>query len=527
MPHPSSIHSRPPHAGGRPRLPVWMGLCGLFLLAATGCAASLADGEVQGADVLRYDVALRLAPQERTVEGCARIAVRRADTLTTLPLRFAELELQSVRVEGVPVQATRAGDLLRIPVEAAPDTAHVEVCYRGVPPEGLYTDRAGDAAVVYTDAWPYRGSGWLPAVHHPSDPAAFALTLEVPVGYEAAASGVPGAVDTLGRWVRYRWDLDTPAPTYTFAFAVADFSVTETVVGDTLPLRYYMLAADSALVTELARTPQMLACFSEQVGPYPFDQYATVEVPFSFAGMENASASFLQADLFRLGEAEEVQAHEAAHQWFGNRVVIADWRDLWLSEGMATYLTTLFYECADGLDVARRKWADMAMWPGWQGVTYRALVPRGAVDPDAHLTWIPYEKGGSVLHLLRLTIGDAAFFEVLQTTYARYAGRPLSTAAFQQLAEQVSGRDLEAFFDYWVYGEGLPTLHTTWDAEAGLLRWRITGDEGTLEEVPVQLLIHHGGRTQYVALHEGEVALPAGAAGPPEVMPVGVMMHVE
>lgn len=479
-----------------------------------------------GVDAQHYDLTIRLDPAAQVFQARAVLDVRHPDTLTALPLAFEDLTIDSIRVNGVAVEAAREDDRLWAPVASGSRASRIEVAYRGWPRLGFYATERGGQQIVYTDSWPDEGRGWLPGLHHPADPATFALRLTLPRGYEAAASGSLHALDTLGAEVRYQWRLDVPAPLYTFAFAVADFSLTETTAGDTLPVRYYMLAEDSAYAHQLRRTPQALAFFSETLGPYAFDAYASVQVPMRFAGMENAAASFLLADLFPANRAEEVQIHELAHQWFGNRVPLAEWADLWLSEGTATYLTTLFYEHADGLDAARTRWIDMAALEARQA-TATALVIKEPRPPSAYLSWVPYDKGASVLHLLRRALGDDAFFAALRATYQRYAGQPLSTEAFQEILEAEAGQDLDAFFEYWVYGTDFPTLKTTWDPATRTLSWRITGDAGTLAGVPFDLQLRRRGRVHYADAEAGRVTLADWDDRPPRVRPVGVMMRVE
>ncbi len=499
----------------------------IAVVAIVACRESPAPRPPTGVDVQHYDLALRLDPATRALQAHVVLDVRHPDSLTALPLAFEALTIDTVRVNGVAVVPERRGSRLWVPLSAGQRASQVEVIYHGTPQRGLYSAAHGSQQVVYTDSWPDHGSGWLPGLHHPADPATFALRLTLPLGYEAAASGRLLAVDTLGAEVRYHWRLDVPAPIYTFAFAVADFSLTEDAVADTLPVRYYMLAEDSARVVQLRRTPQALAFFSDLLGPYAFAGYASVQVPMRYAGMENASASFLQAALFQTDEAEAVQIHELAHQWFGNRVPLADWSDLWLSEGMATYLATLFYEHTDGLDDARRQWVAMAALSSSRQRTHTALVVQKPLSPEAYLTWVSYEKGASVLHLLRRTLGDEAFFSALRTAYRRFAGRPLSTEAFWRLLEAETGRDLVAFFAYWVYGDDLPRLRTTWDPATRILSWAITGDSGTLAGVPFDLQLRQRGRVRYVEVGEGAVRLSEWDETRPEVRPVGVMMRVE
>ena len=596
-------------------------LCLALAVGLGACRQTPAPPLPAGVDAQHYDLSIELDPTEHVFEARAVLDVRHPDTLTALPLAFEALTVDSVRVNGIEVEARRQDGRLWVPVASGSRASRIEVVYHGWPRVGFYATERSGQQIVYTDSWPDEGRGWLPGLHHPADPATFALRLRLPRGYEAVASGRLRALDTLGAQVQYQWRLDVPVPLYAFAFAVADFSLTEEAVGDTLPVQYYMLAEDSAYVAQLRRTPQALAFFSEKLGPYAFGAYASVQVPMRFAGMENAGASFLLADLFSTNRAEEVQVHELAHQWFGNRVPIADWADLWLSEGTATYLTTLFYEHADGLGAARNRWIDMAAltarqaastalvvkeplppsaylswmlydkgasvlhllrrtlgddaffaarwrlcrrasrrdrlsegtatylttlfyehadglgaarnrWIDMAALTARqaastALVVKEPLPPSAYLSWMLYDKGASVLHLLRRTLGDDAFFAALRATYRRYAGRPLSTPAFQEMLEAEAGLNLDAFFEYWVYGDDLPTLKTAWDPTTRTLSWHITGDAGTLAGVPFDLQLRRRGRIRYADAEAGSVTLTDWDERRPRVRPVGVMMRVE
>lgn len=496
---------------------------------AAACAAPEDHGPHAGLDIKHYDVWIRLDPPPRSFSAAVTLTAQQASTQDRIVLDAGDLRIRSVEWDGVTASFEKGGSELHIQrppgagsqkdTGSGPTKSQIEIRYEGWPEVGLYQATHDGVDVLYTDAWPDRGRGWLPGHHHPSDPATWHLTLDLPLGAEAVASGAPGRVDTLGPRVHASWSLETPAPTYALAFAVADFTVA--AAGDSVA--YAMLAPDAEQADQLARTPQALRFFTSLLGPYPYGSYTSAQVPIRYAGMENAAAPFLQARLFDQASAEPVQVHELAHQWLGNAVTIADWNELWLSEGMATYLTTRFYAHADGPAAARERLIDHALLPRRDRAAFRPLVPTPGQAPASYLHRGVYDKGACVLHGLRLLVGEATFVRVLRQLAADRERR-LSTPRLRGLLEAESGLDLSAYFAYWVYGSRLPQLVTDWEAASRTLRWRVEDDAGTLAGLPFQLLLSQGSADTLVTATDGIAVLRRSER--PTVEPVGIMVVV-
>ncbi len=497
-----------------------------MLLPVMGCTGAPRAVRAQSpVDVISYDAELTLDPETRRLEGRLAARVHHADTIESLQFYLTGMTVDTVRVDGREVSSTRQGDALVIPVAAGDTARTVEIAYHGVPVQGLYARDHDGQSVIFTDSWPTRARGWLPSVDTPSDPATFELTLDVPLGYETVGNGQQVAQDTVDQRVRTTWRLSASAPTYSMAFAVSDFAPTCTS-GDGIPICYYMLASDSARADELERTPETLRYLTGQFGPYAYDNYQVVQIPIQYGGMENAALPFLRAELFHMQDrAEAVQVHEAVHQWFGDQVVLGRWRDLWLSEGVATYFTTRFYEHYDGEEEARGRWVEMVDIDPSE-LTNTVLVPDHAVNPGEFLTWIPYQKGAAVLHLFRRVMGTDAFDAAMRQTYEQYAGRSITTPVFLEILRDHTGAPLEAIIDYWVYGRELPTLEAAWNADNGTITWKITGDEGTLAGVPFEVQLIDGDSPVYVSATDQSYQFDGPVTGVPEIRPVGILMNV-
>jgi len=511
----------------------------LALVALAACRS--ADDGVDapppqpGVDVQLVTAVVTLDPETLALDATATLDVVHPDTLQRLVLGLDDaIEVVTVTVDGRAALFWRDGDALDVPLpvpaSASPDSLRqstVVIAYRGTPRAGIYAEEAAGQRVVFTDGWPDRTAGWLPDVHHPSDPSRLDLTVVVPEAFDVVASGA-AVSDSVAAGRRHaRFVLDQDAPPYTFAFAAADFSFSEQ--DGPVPVRHALLAGDAALAGRLSRTPRAIEVLQDALGPYPYATYATVEVPIAYAGMENAAAPFLRASLYHedvegRNAIEEVDFHELVHQWWGNAVVPADWRDLWLAEGAATYFTVEAYRRLDGWDAGRRHLVLMSRQISPEDAA-RSLVPEALDDPSDALTATVYQKGGAVFHLLRLTLGDAVFFEALQRIQTAYADRPLSTGAFREALEAVSGRDLRPLFDRWVTGEGIPTLQVRWDGPTKTLAWSVEGDDGTLDGVPFELYVRQGRQSWFVPAEDGVFSPPGD--GRPEVEPVGLLLTVE
>jgi aminopeptidase N len=252
------------------------------------------------------------------------------------------------------------------------------------------------------------------------------------------------------------------------------------------------------------RAAQMVDHFTNLIGPFPFEKLANVQSATRFGGMENASAIFYSEQAIASGrDMEGTVSHEIAHQWFGDAVTEASWHHLWLSEGFATYFGAQFFEAADGVDDFRER-----MERNRQRVVGSGDIDRPIVDPEEHdlfalLNDNNYPKGGWVLHMLRGTIGDDAFFAGIREYYRRHLHSAVLTEDLQAVMEEVSGRDLGWFFRQWIYQPGHPILATesSWSPASGgsggmltLTVRQVQKAEWPAFRIPMELLVEQDGR---------------------------------
>ena len=240
---------------------------------------------------------------------------------------------------------------------AGGEPVEVEIAYHGRPASGLKIgpNKYGDRT-FFSDNWPHRARNWLPTIDHPYDKATSEMRVTAPAHYQVVSNGLLVEVTDLGGGMRLtHWKQSVPIATWLFALGAAGFAVQHrgTAAGVPVQTWVYRQDRDAGFADFAQPTTDVLAYYSDRIGPYSYEKLANVVANSVNGGMEAASSIFY-GDRSVTGTGDrgwrDVVTHEIAHQWFGNAVTESDWDDVWLSEGFATYFTLLYREHAYGRD---------------------------------------------------------------------------------------------------------------------------------------------------------------------------------
>jgi aminopeptidase N len=421
-----------------------------------------------GYDVEHYTIELDFDPLSRQLDASVTINALATADLESFTLDFTGFEISSVTLDGTETAFSRlGGDKLAVTANTTVPTGEafaVSVDYAGIPApttsdawleEIGWLSIRGDEFVI---AQPDAAHSWFPANDHPLDKATFTYLLTVPEGVGAAATGVLVDQTSSTGTTTWVWEMTSPMVTYLATVVIGEFAVIDDPVATAdagIRVRNVLPPDIAASPPEvLARQGEMIAYFEELFGPYPFEVYGIAVVNGLPAALENQTLSVFGRPVLEAENGsifEDFIAHELAHQWFGDHVSLAAWKDMWLNEGFATYAEWLWIEHELGRDVMERQiefersaWAEGA-----------SLAP-GAPSTNQIFAGEVYRVGGMTLHALRLSVGDEAFFETLQTYVARFGGGNATTDDFVAVAEEVSGQDLGSLFQAWLFDPEVP-----------------------------------------------------------------------
>lgn len=305
---------------------------------------------------------------------------------------------------------------------------------------------------------PDGAANYYPVNDHPLDKAAYTFRVTVPAAYEVAANGILEQTIDNGDTTTYVFDARDPMASYlTTVNITSGFNLITDQTASGVPIRNYF---DEAIEPELLQPfdlqAEMLDYFSDIFGPYPFEVYGSVVLNTETgSALETQTLSIFGTDRLDSAGLEETIAHEISHQWFGNNVSLADWRDIWLNESFATYSQGLWIEYSQG-DEALDDWVKDVY--SFVEENLDALVPPGEPPADDLFNSGVYEWGALGLHALRLEIGDSAFFQTLKTYYDRFKGGNVTPDDLIAVTEEVSGQELNPFFDRWFYSDQLQPI---------------------------------------------------------------------
>ena len=518
-------------------------------------------GRARPFDLKHLKLEIDLDVRARAIRAKATLEITQRDPdARVLVLDGVGFDVKSVRrvdQPGKSIEHRYDGDQFHITVGplASGERASIEIEYSAEPKRGLYfiqpRDKRADLPYqVWSQCQDEDAKYWIPCHDFPNMRMSTEFIVTAPEGWTVISNGklvsrdrIEGARDDNFAQIgasgaareRWHWLQEQPHVAYLMTLVAGRFSETIADLPD-LSVRYYVDPGHEADgLRTFKRTPEMIEHFGKLHGvAYPWAKYHQVVVhDFIFGGMENTSATTM-TDRILIDErasidntADDIVAHELAHQWFGDLVTCRDWSHAWLNEGFATYYESLDWEKKAGRDEylwSLRENAD-AYFSEDEGRYRRPIVCNTYANPidlfDRHL----YEKGGWVLHMLRAELGDVLFFGGVKRYLEKHRGGIVETRDLMRAMEEESGRSLEAFFDQWVYRAGYPDLEVeaNHDDDRGLLtvtvKQKQTVDEVTpLFKLKLALAVHtaKGEERHVLDVSEAAQAFTLRIAGAPK-----------
>jgi aminopeptidase N len=405
----------------------------------------------------------------------------------------------TIRLDASQLTIDGASDAAKHPLQFAFDTSHVTVHlarrarvgdtvtfslrYHARPERGMYF--VPRRRVMWTQGEAIETPSWVPTWNAPNDKTTWDIFVTADTGVSVLSNGRLVEVTSTDGGARkvWHWSQERPASTYLYSIVAGQF----TVLRDNwrgVPVDYWV-APDTVNAgwRTFGETPSMIEIYSRVLGVnFPWAKYDQSVIPdFTYGGMENVSST-TQTDLALHAAGDEpetngrsLDAHELAHQWFGDLTTTATWAHAWINEGLTTYMESVHEEKSRGWSAAQLNWIGQQRQAMDADLNQeRPLVygNDGGKDPiqlffSGHI----YPKGAQLAHQLRRLLGDSLFWAGMHRFLVDNAYKPVETADYAIAMEKVSGRDLDWFFDQWAYGIGYPKVNVTraWNEQARTL----------------------------------------------------------
>jgi len=445
-------------------------------------------------DVHHYLLDLDLSPGTSTLTGTVDVSAEVVGaSLATMELNLTDgMSVTAVSAGGSAATWSHAANMLVVTLDrtyATGEIVDVSVSYSG-DPSGEYFGWGSYAGedMIWTLSEPYGARDWWPCKDLNTDKAdSVDIVVTVPDDLVVASNGLVVSDAAAGGLRTTHWKTNYPVATYLVSLAVHPYQTFSTwytplAGGPDMEIQHFVFADQfSGAQSAYAVTDEMITTFAQAYGEYPFVNEKYGHASFLFGGgMEHQTMTSMG------GLWHDVISHELAHQWFGDMITCADFGHIWLNEGFATWSEAYWKEQSVGV-ATYRAYMDAAAYygPGTIFVTDTSNV--GTIFSSN----LSYNKGSWIVHMLRGVLGDTDFFAGLAAYRAQYGFGSPTTEQFRDVMEAVSGRDLDAFFQQWIYGSYFPEYAFQWTQNGSVLELSVDQVQSNtgLFDMPVQVRV--------------------------------------
>jgi aminopeptidase N len=440
---------------------------------------------VHSFDVRHYQLNLNVPMTSIAYSGLERIKfVPREANFDTFNLNFVNLTCDSVKRAGINLTFLTNSNRLKITLDRVfniGETCLVDIFYRrlaGANTYGVYYYPRGTyPAIIYTTTEPIDSRYWFPCFDENWDKAEQGCEINVTVSdsFMVCSNGLLDSVRTSAGLKTFYWKEKYPIPTYLMTFTSSIYATYShwfhPTVNDSIEIKYYIWRVDSSRsVSAFAHVVDMMQFFSSDsmYGPYPFEKYGMNAVsPFQWGGMENQTMTMIHRSWLN-GDDDGI-AHEMSHMWWGDKVTCFSWKHIWLNEGFATYSDALYMKHQQGQSYFANLMSSRATSYFNEDATSR--LPLYNPPINNLFTWgHTYCKASWLQHMLRYLEGDTTntngiFFQTMRVYGDSFRYGNATTDDYCRIHEQMTGLDLDWFFNEWVYQAGYPKYYYNWRTE--------------------------------------------------------------
>lgn len=439
---------------------------------AYSLSAFAANPNTGNYDVVYQRLELTADPDVYFISGSVTTHFVAKEDMSTITFDLTdELTVSSVAKNNIAYGFTQNGNELVISLPAVQNEGVLDsltVTYSGPPADtddAFVTATHSGAPVLWTLSQPYGAKDWWPCKQDLNDKIdSVDVYITAPAQYVSVSNGVEISQQLDGngnKTTHFRHNY--PIPAYLIAIAISNYTIFNQTAGtapNTFPIVNYLYPETAATAqNQLAVTVPIMNLFEELFETYPYheEKYGHAQCGFG-GGMEHTTVSFMGSF------GRELIAHELGHQWFGDKITCGTWKDIWLNEGFATYLSGLVVEGLDGnssfINWKNSRINNITSQPG--GYVYLAdndTLNIGRIFSSR----LSYNKGAMIVHMLRFKMGDTDFYQGLKNYLAdpELAFGYATTPDLKGHLEAVSGMDLTEFFNDWLYRQGYPTYTIT------------------------------------------------------------------
>ncbi|MCD9187338.1 MAG: M1 family metallopeptidase [Pyrinomonadaceae bacterium] len=437
-------------------------------------------------DAQHYILRISFDRANKTVFGDTTVQLKPlSDNFNTVQLDAVGLKFESVKLEpdNQDLSYKTDKDSVIVTLDKAyskDDLISIRFKYSATPKKGIYfvdkkveDGETVNDAQIWTQGEAQESRHWFPSFDSPNDKATTEELITVEKGLTVIGNG-----EFLGKEVTadgketHHYKMPVPHSIYLTSFIAGNFAK-QTDSYKNIPLTYYVYPGRESIIPQAyGKTKDMFRVFEELTKvDFPYNKYdQTIVANFNFGGMENITATTMaDTEIMMAGFAfakdgvEDLVSHELAHSWFGNLVTCKNWSELWLNEGFATFMEAAYREKMYG----RANYLQKINSDALQFITSDAVsrnrhaLFNTKADPndDGLFDTTTYQKGGAVIHILRETVGDEAFWKAINIYLNRHKFDNVETPDLQKAMEEASGQNLGWFFKQWVYGAGSPKLN--------------------------------------------------------------------